>query len=362
MYSGSEPLVSVIIPVYKVEKYLEECAQSVFNQTYTNLEIIFIDDGSPDRCGEILDGYAKKDFRVRVIHQENRGLSAARNAGLRICTGNYIVFVDSDDWIETNMVEKLIKVSLGSDIDIVFCGFCPVEETKEQVASYEKSRKNELEIATDSELKDQPNTDSVSQKEESVLRYNRREALYYTLNGTIRISMWGGLFNTELFRSGIAFPEGRSYEDIAVIRLLINTANGVCCLEEPLYFYRLHPDSITRTRTIKNIRDRWVSEKEWLDSINPQDEELRKLSIKRCLLAVSYAWRWSYSNGRKQIKEAWPLLEEMSRFARENKKNVNSEEYTLTQRVGVFFGRHLNTHSLWACYMINQCYRRFVNN
>ena len=119
--SNKTPLISVIIPVYKVEPFIHRCVDSILNQTYTNLEIILVDDGSPDRCGEICDEYAEKDSRIRVIHQKNGGLSAARNAGLDICTGEYIAFVDSDDYIETDMYEKMLVAAIEHKVDICVC-------------------------------------------------------------------------------------------------------------------------------------------------------------------------------------------------------------------------------------------------
>lgn len=118
-----QPLISVIVPVYKVEPYLRQCVDSIINQTYTNLEIILIDDGSPDRCPEICDEYAAKDSRVRVIHQKNSGVSAARNAGLNIASGDYIGFVDADDWIEPNMYEELLRSILQFGSDYSYCSF-----------------------------------------------------------------------------------------------------------------------------------------------------------------------------------------------------------------------------------------------
>ena len=115
-------LISVIVPVYKVEKYLRECVDSILAQTYTNLEIILVDDGSPDNCGKICDEYAQNDSRIKVIHQENGGLSAARNAGLDIATGKYIGFVDSDDYAELNMFEELHKRIIENNADLSICG------------------------------------------------------------------------------------------------------------------------------------------------------------------------------------------------------------------------------------------------
>ena len=117
----NQPLISVIVPVYKVEKYLHRCVDSILNQTYRNLEIILVDDGSPDNCGTICDEYAAKDSRIRVIHQENAGVSAARNAGLDACTGEYVAFVDSDDYIMPEMYETMLSALLEKNVDICVC-------------------------------------------------------------------------------------------------------------------------------------------------------------------------------------------------------------------------------------------------
>ena len=103
------PMISVIVPIYNVEKYLARCVDSIVNQTYKNLEIILVDDGSPDRCPQMCDDYAEKDSRIKVIHKKNGGLSDARNAGMAVATGEYISFIDSDDWIETSMFELLLN-------------------------------------------------------------------------------------------------------------------------------------------------------------------------------------------------------------------------------------------------------------
>ena len=116
-------LVSMIIPVYEVEAYLGECLETVLNQTYKNLEIILIDDESPDRCPEICDQYAQKDERIKVIHQKNGGAANARNHGLDMATGEYICFIDSDDKIENNYVEKLLGAIKENKAEVVVCSF-----------------------------------------------------------------------------------------------------------------------------------------------------------------------------------------------------------------------------------------------
>lgn len=111
-------MISVVVPVYKVEKYLERCINSVLSQSYKDLEVILVDDGSPDKCGKICDEYAKKDDRVKVIHKENGGQSSARNIGIQEAKGQYISFIDSDDYLEKNAYETLIKVATTTNADI----------------------------------------------------------------------------------------------------------------------------------------------------------------------------------------------------------------------------------------------------
>ena len=119
----NEPLISVIVPVYKVEQYLDRCVQSIVDQTYKNLEIILVDDGSPDNCPAMCDAWAEKDDRVQVIHKENGGVSSARNVGLDAVTGSYIAFVDADDWIESDMLEFLLHNIIEFKADISGCTF-----------------------------------------------------------------------------------------------------------------------------------------------------------------------------------------------------------------------------------------------
>ena len=123
----SSPLISVVVPIYNVEHYLERCLDSIISQTYTNLEIILVDDGSTDRSGAIADAYAAKDSRVKVIHQKNGGLSIARNTGIEACRGEYLLFIDSDDYIAPNMCECLLSHLTEADADIAIGGFYRVD-------------------------------------------------------------------------------------------------------------------------------------------------------------------------------------------------------------------------------------------
>ena len=139
---GNNPLISVIVPVYKVEKYLNRCIDSIVNQTYKNLEIILVDDGSPDDCPSICDEWAKKDDRIKVIHKVNEGLAEARNTGIKICTGDYVLFSDSDDYLEYDMIFFLYELISKYNADVSRCGFYFNYENDEQKAmSYDETVK-----------------------------------------------------------------------------------------------------------------------------------------------------------------------------------------------------------------------------
>ena len=123
MTKASNPLISVIVPVYKVENYLDKCIDSIVNQTYNNLEIILVNDGSPDNCPQICDEWKEKDNRIKVIHKENGGVSSARNKGLEIATGSYIAFIDSDDWVEENYISSLYDAIVSNDAQVALCSY-----------------------------------------------------------------------------------------------------------------------------------------------------------------------------------------------------------------------------------------------
>lgn len=191
-----KPLISVIVPVYKVELYLSRCVDSIIDQSYENLEIILVDDGSPDNCGKICDEYAKRDNRIKVIHKENGGLSSARNAGLSIVSGDYIGFIDSDDWIETDMFKSLVDVAERENADIVQCGFQAVlnDGTVKRKYSFDKECYN--------------NSDILSA---------------YFLQTKIHVVVWNKLYRSYLFDS-IRMVEGRLHEDTMVsFELILRT-------------------------------------------------------------------------------------------------------------------------------------------
>lgn len=135
-------LISVIVPIYRVEKYLEPCIESIINQTYKNLEIILVDDGSDDNCGEICDKYAKIDARIKVIHKKNAGLNNARKSGIKIASGKYIGYVDGDDWIEPDMYETLLRNAVKYNVDVVETGVIESNCINEKISIHIWNRGN----------------------------------------------------------------------------------------------------------------------------------------------------------------------------------------------------------------------------
>ena len=228
--------VSIIIPVYKVEKYLKRCIESVINQSYKNIEIILVNDGSPDKCGEICDSYARIDSKIKVIHKKNGGLSSARNAGLDIASGEYIMFVDSDDWIEEDSLEKLDKY-MDMSYDIINFKFSFIKE----------GSKNIIELQSDS--KESYECDLISYIDKLFM-------------GELSFFIWNKLYKKDLFNE-VRFPEGRNYEDLATIYKLYFKAKNIIVTDYTLYYYWLgNSNSITSNSTIKNMTDYLLSAKE----------------------------------------------------------------------------------------------------
>lgn len=217
------PLISVIVPVYKVEDYLERCVSSIRNQTYDNLEIILVDDGSPDRSGELCDALAQKDSRIRVIHKENGGQSSARNRGLDEMRGEYVAFVDSDDWIEANMYENLYKAICDNNAQIAGCGM--QENYPDGTVRYFNP----------------------TYPEDSMLQvYDTIGALRINLQNTkLTFSPCDKLYHKSIF-ANIRMTEGAVFEDMEIAPKCLELAKTVTYDPYPYYHYMMTPDSTLR--------------------------------------------------------------------------------------------------------------------
>lgn len=212
-----QPLISVIVPVYKVEQYLDRCIESIVNQTYRNLEIILVDDGSPDNCPAMCDAWAKKDSRIRVIHKANGGLSDARNAGMAIATGELIGFVDSDDWIAPEMYQLLYENMRQNDSDISACGVQMVWEDGTEPKVLTKSGSCVLNA-------------------EDAMRASIEESW-------LKQPVWYKLYKTEQIKD-IPFAVGKYHEDVFWSYQAVGRAARVSVFDTPCYFYWQRSGSI----------------------------------------------------------------------------------------------------------------------
>lgn len=220
---GGEPIISVIVPVYKVERFLAKCVDSILNQTYPRLEVILVDDGSPDGCPAICDDYARKDNRVRVVHQQNGGLSAARNAGLDIAGGEYIAFVDSDDYIQPDAYEKLFHALGDAEADLAVCNYRWVDTAGNTLPDAQT-----------------PITDGVLIGRDDAVRPLGQDNNWYW------VVAWNKLYKRRLFDT-VRFPVGKLHEDEFVIHRILLQCERVACVSDALYNYVQHQSGITRS-------------------------------------------------------------------------------------------------------------------
>lgn len=219
-YNTMNEMISVIVPVFAVEKYIDKCIKSIQKQTYTNLEIILVDDGSPDNCPQICDLYKCADDRIHVVHRKNGGLSAARNSGLEIARGKYISFIDSDDYIYPDMYEKMILAMSETSADLCVCGIEPV---------YEENFRGKLEnIYIEKNVYD-------------------REEFLYLINKWYYVTTVNKLYKRELFEE-LRFPEGRIHEDEFMIHYVVEKCSKIVTIPDVGYVYVQRANSIMNAK------------------------------------------------------------------------------------------------------------------
>ena len=314
-------LITIIVPVYKVEDYLQRCVDSILCQTYGELEIILVDDGSPDRCGEICEEYAKGDPRIKVIHKENGGLSDARNAGIEQASGRYITFLDSDDWVHEEYVERLYGLLNETGADVSSCGYLTTgsEQISEDLSA------------------------------ESVYEFTGEEALDQLVAfGDLHAQMivaWGKLYKTELF-DGIRFPYGRIHEDEFTTYKLLYRAGKVAVSTRKLLYYWQREDSIMGSGfKVKNKLDFLDAQIERGAFFNEHGlNALRDRTYKALfteLLATYMALE--ERNEEKAIQEVLAMFETVRRALRENGQS----------KVGILYeGHHLFPWLIRSLYKI----------
>ena len=212
----NEKLISVIIPVYGVENYISQCLDSVVNQSYENLEIIVINDGTKDRSAEIAKEYAQKDSRIRVYDYENGGLSVARNHGLDLAEGDYISFVDGDDWLEHDFYKKLAGALETNDADVAKCSIIETDTVTERVIGFQKSKVRDADFD-----------------------------LYFSKGGMLWIVVWNALYKREIVKC-VRYPAGINFEDNYASGMYLFKAKTVVELKDALYYYRYNTSGISK--------------------------------------------------------------------------------------------------------------------
>ncbi len=227
----NKDLISVIIPAYKIEQYIGDCLESVQNQTYRNLEILVVNDGSPDNSAKIAEQYAEKDDRIRVINKVNGGLSDARNTGIEQAKGKYIILIDGDDYVDVHMIEKMYQAMLISGSDLCLCGIHIVDDNRK------------------------PLEDAISQAAIQGGVYTRAQMYekIITTPNWFYVVAWNKLYKREVFDK-IKYPKGKLHEDEFVIHHILECSEKIICIEDKLYHYVQRGQSITHdTFNIKRM-------------------------------------------------------------------------------------------------------------
>ena len=257
-------LISVIVPIYKVEKYLNNCVESIQNQTYKNLEIILVDDGSPDSCPELCDKFAEEDERIKVVHKVNGGLSDARNAGIEVATGTYITFVDSDDFLLEDMIETLYYLSEEYDADFVMCGKMDCGDDDIIGTIVPKSGPSKIKVFE-----------------------GREKMTAYLKTNQIETTAWKKLYKSYLLDE-IRFPKGKLHEDAFTTYKLVDAAGKILVTNKVGYVYRNNPQSIMNSGfSLKRLHSVEAKE-EQLSYIEEKYPELRKFACAEVIYACNF--------------------------------------------------------------------------
>ena len=332
-FATAEPLVSVVIPVYNVSCYLTQCLESVISQTYRRLEIILVDDGSTDGSGSICDQYAKRDDRICVNHIENRGLASARNIGLEKAGGEYISFLDSDDWAEPHLIEVLLRAALLSDSDIVCAGYC-----------FEYIGKT---VHT-----------STAKKGSRTCR--GKDILAVFTEGRPGNVVWNKLYRADVFKD-IRFPDGHNYEDAAIIwklmKKLAGNGGSVTVLPDELIHYRVRKNSISHTWSFHNVNDCWMAFYTKFEELPDYQEKL----LDECFEPIR-RMRMSFSDYSEEEKEkAEKTIREMQAYSRKHFSKVMKGNFPLSTKVSCLLSMSRSAPAMWISFLGKRLRQAFKN-
>lgn len=317
---NAQPLVSIIIPVYKVEKYLKECVDSVRNQTYSNLDIILVDDGSPDQCGQMCDQYAAEDSRIRVIHQKNSGVARARNAGLVCAIGEYVFFSDSDDVVEQQALERLVMTALENNADMV-CSVCrSINEDGEFVDSYSVGREP--------------------------LCMDMQEALRYY--APAEWAPWNRLVKSDV-HNGVFFPNYQIHEDEAIKFFLLERCRKVVQIFDPTYYYRQRKGSITSEDSKVDRMDMFYSRRDNMDYLKQYHLDIVELFLPNVCSDALYNLGVLISQGNSNINKNRIL--EIVKFVCDNYSEImRNTHLSLSQKLRFFIIKRSDWSKDLCCY------------
>lgn len=282
-------MISIIVPVYDVEKYINRCLESIVAQTYKELEIILVDDGSPDNCPAICDQWAERDERIKVIHKENGGLSSARNTALDIAKGEYLYFVDSDDYIVSDLCERILLCFEHYDADIVTFDSYVVDEKAEILGS----------------------TETIS---DGLL--SRKDALLLLMKGYINNYAWNKMYKRKVFE-GVRFPEGRVWEDVATTYKLFLNSKSIYCCADKFYYYVQRSGSIIHSLNIKTLEDIYLARHEVFAALENDYPQAAKEAFSLAVLSA----RRLYDRSLWEKADA-TILEQSIRFVNDNKERI----------------------------------------
>lgn len=320
-------MISVIVPVYNVEPYLRKCLDSIVNQTYRDLEILVIDDGSTDGSGKICDEYAEKDERVKVFHTKNRGLSCVRNLGLDEAKGEWIGFVDSDDWIEPDMYECLLSRAEETGADVVECGV------------FLEYRNRRLE-----------NT-----KEDVLL--TGTGAVNALLQGKLSNTVWSKLWNKGCFL-GVRFPESRIFEEYAVTYRLLYSADKVGTIPLSRYHYTQRLSGISKKHNMKGLTDLWLSNKERYDFLRDIVSQYYYQELLRsCAFSIARTWLYYNDCDLDDKKKYSDIVRQMNDFSREHFPLFGFSKWNIKLRIAIFFTHYTSNLAFWMVWLLNKLYR-----
>lgn len=296
-------LISIIVPIYNVEKYLKECIESIINQTYKNIEIILVDDGSPDNCGKICDEYSQKDKRIIVLHKENGGLSDARNKGIDIAKGDYLTFVDSDDFVNIDYIEKLYNSIKFNNTKLAQCGISKVNENNEII---EKLNYDENYIKTSHEILNE----------------------LYGKHLIENVVVWNKMYAKELFEN-IRFPVGKIHEDEFTTYKIFYSVDRISLLSDCLYNYRQTNESIIGKKFNKKRLNLLEALEERMDSFKNRNEiDLYEKTLKFYIEQL----RLYYIKVKKYIENSKEIQQDIKRkYKIEYKKFMKVKEKTFKE-------------------------------